>query len=142
MTTGDREAILAANGYSQIQWRILGILPNQKGRAARLCLSPKLFNLYTEKIFNASNELPGCIVGGENFNNLRYVEDTALLAESESALQVIVDVVRQNSEGKGVSMNVKKAKTVVVYRDKTPLVMIVVNGQVIEQVKKFKYPGQ
>ena len=62
--------------------------------------SPKLFNLYTEKIFNESDELPGCIVGGENFNNLRYADDTALLAESESALQVIVDVMRQNSEEK------------------------------------------
>ena len=44
-------------------------------------------------------ELPGRFVGGENFNNLRYADDTALLAESESALQDIVDVVRQNSEG-------------------------------------------
>ena len=70
-------------------------------------LSPKLFNLYTKKIFNESDKLPGCIVGGENINNLRYADDTALLAESESALQDIVDVVRQNSEEKGLSMNVK-----------------------------------
>ena len=49
-------------------------------------LSLKLFNLYTEKIFNESDELPGCFVGGENLNNLRYADDTALLAESESAL--------------------------------------------------------
>ena len=54
-------------------------------------LSPKLFNLYTEKIFNESDELSGCVVGGENLNNLRYADDTALLAESESALQGIVD---------------------------------------------------
>ena len=33
-----------------------------------------------------SDELPGCVVGGENLNNLRYADDTALLAESESAL--------------------------------------------------------
>ena len=57
-------------------------------------LSPKLFNLYTEKIFNESDELPGCIVGGD----LRYADITALLVESENALQSIVDVVRQNSE--------------------------------------------
>ena len=73
-------------------------------------LSPKLLNLYTEKIFNESDELSGCVVGGENLNNLRYTDDTALLAESESALQDIVDVVRQNSEEKGLSMNVKKDK--------------------------------
>ena len=69
-------------------------------------LSPKLFNLYTEKIFNESDELPGCIVGGENFNNLRYADDTALLAGSESTLQGIVDAVRLNNEEKGLSMNV------------------------------------
>ena len=73
-------------------------------------LSLNLFSLYTEKIFNESDELPGCIVGGENFKNQGYADDTALLAESESALQRIVDVVRQNSEEKGLSMNVKKVK--------------------------------
>ena len=53
-----------------------------------------------------------------------------------------MDVVRQNSEDKGLSMNVKKTKTVVVCRYETPDVRIVVNGQVLEQVKKFKYLGQ
>ena len=66
--------------------------------------------------------------GGENLNNLRYADDTALLAESESILQDIVDVVRQNSEEKGLSMNVKQTKTMVVCRDEIPDVRIVVNG--------------
>ena len=39
-------------------------------------------------------------------------------------------------------MNVKKTKTMVVCRDETPDVRIVVNGQVLEQVKKFKFLGQ
>ena len=98
--------------------------------------------MYTEKIFNESDELPGCIFSGENFNNLKYADNTVLLAESESALQGIVDVVRQNSEEKVLSMNVKKTKTMVVCRDETPDVRIVLNGQVLEQVKKFKYLGQ
>ena len=67
---------------------------------------------------------------------------TVLLAESESALQSIANVMRQNSEEKGLSMNGIKTKTMVVCRDETPDVRIVVNGQVLEQVKKFKYLGQ
>ena len=74
---------------------------------ARLCSITKTFNLYTQQIFNESDELPGCVVGGENLNNLRYADDTALLAESEIALQDIMDVVRQNSEEMELSMNVK-----------------------------------
>ena len=53
-----------------------------------------------------------------------------------------MDVVRRNIEEMGLSMNVKKTKTMVVCRDETPDVRIVVNGQVLEQVKKFKYLGQ
>ena len=45
---------------------------------------------------------------------------TQLLAESESALQGIVDVVRQNGKEQGLSMNVNKTKTMVVCRDETP----------------------
>ena len=59
-----------------------------------------------------------------------------LLAESESALRGIVDVVRQNSEEKGLSMNVKKMNTMMVCRNEEPDVRILVNGQVLEQVKK------
>ena len=99
-------------------------------------LSAKFFNLYTEKIFNESDELLGC-VGGEDLNNLRYADDTALLVESKSVLQDIVDVVRHNSEEIGLSMNVKKTKTMVVCCDETSDVSIVVNGQVLEQVTKY-----
>ena len=83
------------------------LFPIKRGVQQGCILSPKLFNLYTEKIFNESDELPGCIVDGENFDNLRYADDAVLLTESESTLQSIVDVVRQNSEETGLSVNVK-----------------------------------
>ena len=97
----------------------LEFFPIKRGMRQGCILSPKLFNLYTEKIFNESDELTGCIFGGETINNLRYANDTALLAESESVLQSIMDVVRQNSEEKGLSINVKTSRTMVVCRDET-----------------------
>ena len=56
-------------------------------------LSPSLFNLYPEHIFWQVDELPGVKIGGRNFNNLRYADDTVLLAETEEDLQKIVDEV-------------------------------------------------
>ena len=83
----------------------------------RCVLSPKLFNLYTKRIFRESDGFSGCVVGGDTINNLRYTDDTALLAESEEDLQVLVDAVKEQSERKGLKMNVKKTKTMVVCRD-------------------------
>ena len=81
-------------------------------------LSPKLFNLCAEEIFQRADELPGINIGGTNITNLRYADDTALLAESEEALQAMVNVVREESLVRGLKMNVKKTKSVVVSRTK------------------------
>ena len=118
--------------------------PIKRGVRQGCVLSPKLFNLCTERIFRESDELSGCVVGGENVNNLRYADDTVLLAESEVDLQALVKVVKLESEKKGLKMNVKKTKTMVVCRDKNEQhrVSINLNGQVLEQVDKFKYLGQ
>ena len=53
-----------------------------------------------------------------------------------------MNVARLTSEENGLSMNVKKTKTMVLCRNETPTVRTVVNGQVLEHVKKFKYMGQ
>ena len=105
-------------------------------------LSPKLFNLYTEEIFQKADELPGINIGGTNITNLRYADDTALLAESEEAPQAIVNVVREESLVRGLKMNVKKTKSMVVSRkENRPSVGIIVDGKILEQVNSFKYLG-
>ena len=50
-------------------------------------LSPCLFNLYTENIFGAINTTKGIMIGGTTINNLRYADDTVLLAETAEDLQ-------------------------------------------------------
>ena len=105
-------------------------------------LSPKLFNIYTEDIFNNSNLL-GIKIAGKNITNLRYADDTALMAESEEALQRIVDEVKMKSLEKGMKMNTKKTKTMVISRNTSaPQVSIKVDGETLEQVQSFKYLGQ
>ena len=103
-------------------------------------LSPKLFNLYTDKIFR---DLPGIGVGEENVSSLRYADDTVLIAESEEELQRIVDEVKEKSLERGLKMNVKKTKTMVIRRDSTELVKvkILVDGKILEQVEKYLYLG-
>lgn len=63
--------------------------------------SPDLFNLYREMILRELNELSGFIVGGKNISNLRYVNYTALVADSEEKLQQLLDQVVEESKNKG-----------------------------------------
>ena len=115
----------------------------QRGVRQGCILSPKLFNLYTEDIFKEADKLPGVNLGGINITNLRYADDTALTAESAQGLQLIVDVVKSESLKRGLKMNVKKTKTMVVSRDQVnPKVDIKVDGTTLEQVETFKYLGQ
>ena len=60
-------------------------------------LSPTLFNLYTETIFRNINNMKGVTVGGRNINNLRYADDTVLLAENEADLQNLLNVIREKT---------------------------------------------
>ena len=80
-------------------------------------LSPYLFNIYTEFIFRDSNDLEGITINGHNINNLRYADDTALIAKSESKLQAIVNCVKERSSQAGLDMNVNKTKTMMISRN-------------------------
>ena len=80
-------------------------------------LSPYLFNIYTEYIFRESNHMNGLNINGTNINNIRYVDDTTLLANSNEDLQRIFDVVKSTSEQKGLDMNLKKTKTMVISKN-------------------------
>ena len=82
-------------------------------------------------------------IGGKNITNLRYADDTALIAELGQGLQLIVDVVKSESLKRGLKMNIKKTKTMVVSRDQVNRkVDIKADGTTLEQVETFKYLGQ
>ena len=91
----------------------------QRGVRQGCVLSPCLFNLYTEFIFRESDDLPGITIHGRNLNNIRYADDTALIADSEENLQEIVSHVKKESSNKGLDMNIKKTKVMMISRNPT-----------------------
>ena len=105
-------------------------------------LSPYLFNIYTEFIFRESNDLPGVTIHGQNINNLRYADDTALIANSHDKLQDIVSVVKAESSKAGLEMNVKKTKTMLISRvTENKKIEIKADNETLQQVNRFIYLG-
>ena len=99
-------------------------------------LSSSLFNLYTECIFKSIEGMPGINISGNIVNNLRYADDTVLIADNEQDLQNIVDTIHRQSKEFGLDMNVKKTKAMVISRNaEIPRVSITVNNNLLEQVK-------
>ncbi|GFS22812.1 retrovirus-related Pol polyprotein LINE-1 [Elysia marginata] len=77
-------------------------------------LSPDLFSLYSEVIMRHIEDYPGIKVGGHNINNLKYADDTVLIAENERDLQKLLDVVYSESQKKGLELKTKKTEVMVI----------------------------
>ena len=76
-------------------------------------MSPCLFNLYAEYIkrnAGLDEAQAGIKIAGRNINNLRYADDTTLMAESEEELKSLLMKVKEESEKVGLKLNIQKAK--------------------------------
>ena len=76
-------------------------------------LSPCLFNFYAEYIMwnSGLDEVQaGIKIAGRNINNLRYADDTTLMAESEEQLKSLLMKVKVESEKVGLKLNIQKMK--------------------------------
>ena len=72
-------------------------------------MSPCLFNLYAESItrnVGLEEAQAGIKIAGRNINNLRYVDDTTLMAESEEELKSLLMKVKEENEKVGLKLNI------------------------------------
>ena len=95
-------------GHGTTDWFQIG-----KGVRQGCILSPCLFNFYAEYIMrNAVLEetQAGINIAGKNINNLRYADDTTLMAESEEELKSFLMKVKDESEKVGLKLNIQKTK--------------------------------
>ena len=95
-------------GHRTTDWFQIG-----KGVRQGCILSPCLFNLCVECIVqNAGLDEPqtGIKIARRNINNLRYADDTTLMAESEEELNSLLMKVKEESEKVGLKLNIQKTK--------------------------------
>ena len=103
-------------------------------------LSPCLFNLYAEYIMrNAGLEetQAGLKIARRNINNLRYADDTTLMAESEEELQSLLMKVKVESEKVGLKLNIQKTKIM----KSGPTTSGEIDGETVETVSDFIFLG-
>ena len=103
-------------------------------------MSPCLFNFYAEYIMrNAGLEEAkgGIKIARRNINNLRYADDTNLMAESEEELKSLLMKVKEESEKVGLKLNIQKMKIMV----SGPITSWETNGETVETVSDFIFGG-
>ena len=92
----------------------------KRGARQGCVLSPDLFSLYSQMVMNALEDLEGISIGGRNVNNIRYADDTVLIADSEK-LQTLMSKLMYECESKGLRINVNKINTLTVTKSKEKL---------------------
>ena len=99
-------------------------------------LSPCLFNIYAEYIMRNTGleeAQAGIKIAGRNINNLRYADDTTLMAESEEGLKSLLMKVKEVSEKVGLKLNIQKTKIMA----SGPTTSWEIDGETMETVSDF-----
>ena len=107
-----------------------------KGVCQGCTLSPCLFNLHAEYIMrNAGLDeaQAGIKIAGRNINNLRYADDTTLMAESEEELKRLLMKVKEESEKVGLKLNIQKTKIMA----SGPITSWEIDGETVETVSVY-----
>ena len=111
-----------------------------KRSTSRLYIVTCLFNLYAEYIIrNAGLEeaQAGIKIAGRNINNLRYADDTTLMAKSKEELKSLLMKVKEESEKVGLKLNIQKTKNMA----SSPITSCQIDGETMGTMMNFIFLG-
>ena len=118
-------------GDGTIDWFHIG-----NGVCYGYILSPCLFNFYAEYIMRNARldeAQAGIKIAGRNINNLRYADDTILMAESEEELKSLLMKVKEESKKVGLKLNIQKTKIMA----SGPITSWQIDGETVQMVSDF-----
>ena len=125
------QEVAVRTGHGTTDWFQIG-----KGVHQGCILSPCLFNLYAEYILrNTGPEeaQAGIKTAGRNTSNLRYADDTTVMAKSEEELKSLLMKVKEESEKVGLKLNIQKTKIMT----SGPITSWQIDGETVETVSDF-----
>ena len=123
------------NGHGTTDWFQI-----RKGVHQGCILSYCLFNLHAEYIMRNSGleeAQTGIKIAGRNINNLRYADDTTLMAESEEELKSLLMKVKEESEKVCLKLNIQKTKIMA----SSPITSWEIDGKTVDAVSDFIFGG-
>ena len=122
-------------GHGTTDWFQIG-----KGVCQDCILSPCLFNFYAEYIMRNTGleeAQAGIKIARRNINNLRYADDTILMAESGEELKSFSMKVKEESEKVALKLNIQKTKIMA----SGPIISWQIDGETMETVSDFIFMG-
>ena len=122
-------------GHGAADW-----LQIEKGARQDCILSPCLFNFYAEYIMRKvglEEAQAGIKIARRNINNLRYADDTILMAETEEELKSLLMKVKEESERVGLKLNLQKTEIMA----SGPITSWEIDGKTVETVSDFIFGG-
>ena len=117
--------------HGKTEWFQIG-----KGVCQGCILSPCLFN-YIMRNAGLEKAQAGIKIAGRNINNLRYADDTSLMAESEQELKSLLMRVKKEREKVGLKLNIQKTNIMA----SGPITSWQIDGETVETVADFMFLG-